>query len=177
MLQSVYMATFDAQTQEGKCIFCEIALGKMTTPGIWYEDDAFMAFLSIDPNTEGYSCVIPKDHYGSDVLSMPDAELQRFILAAKKAAAILENSFDDVGRVGLIMEGTGIDHAHIKLVPMHGTKVLRNGEWRQFISSEETWFDSYKGYISSAGGPRADDAALQLLAEKIRKSSETHNQE
>ena len=63
-----------------------------------------------------------KEHYGSDVLKMPDDVLQGFILS-KKVAGILENYFEDVGRVGLIMEGTGIDHAHIKLVPMHGMKI------------------------------------------------------
>jgi histidine triad (HIT) family protein len=53
----------------------------------------FMAFLSIDPNTEGFTCVIPKQHYGSDVLKMPDDVLQRFIIASKEVALVLENHF------------------------------------------------------------------------------------
>jgi diadenosine tetraphosphate (Ap4A) HIT family hydrolase len=80
-----------------------------------------MARLSPFPNTPGFTAVIPKKHYGSDVLAMPDADLQEFILVAKKIANKLVDYFEDVGRVGLIMEGTGIDHAHIKLMPMHGT--------------------------------------------------------
>jgi histidine triad (HIT) family protein len=86
-----------------------------------------VAFLSIDPNTPGFSLVVPKEHHGSDILKMPDADLQAFILAAKKVAAILESFYEDVGRVGLIMEGTGIDHSHIKLVPMHGTDHMKQG--------------------------------------------------
>jgi hypothetical protein len=67
------------------------------------------------------------------------------------------------------MEGTGIDHAHIKLVPMHGTEHLKRGEWKQIPSGKEFWFDTYKGWISSGGGPMADPNALRDLAENIRK--------
>src|SRR3989338_5175380 len=111
--------------------FYEIVSGNIKTPGLFCEDKEFMAWLAIDPNTAGFTCVIPKQHFGSDVLKMPDEELQKFIVVAKKVAGILENYFEDVGRVGLIMEGTGIDHAHIKLVPMHGTENLKKGEWKQ----------------------------------------------
>lgn len=164
------MGNYESKTKDNKCIFCEIASGRIQTPGIFWEDEEFIAFLSIDPNTEGFSCVVPKEHYGSDVLKMPDDVLQRFILSAKKVASILENYFEDVGRVGLIMEGTGIDHAHIKLVPMHGTENLKNGEWQQFLSGKEFWFPKYEGWISSAGGPKADPEKLKELADKIHSS-------
>jgi histidine triad (HIT) family protein len=164
------MATYDATTKNNECIFCKIVEGTFQTPGIFWQDEEFMAFLSIDPNTEGFSCVIPKEHYGSDVLKMPDDVLQKFILASKKVAAILENYFEDVGRVGLIMEGTGVNHAHIKLVPMHGTEELKVGKWKQFQSGKELWFDTYEGWIASAGGPMADMEKLKELAEKIKLS-------
>lgn len=164
------MAQYDATTNENKCIFCEIVTGRFDTPGVFWKDAEFMAFLSIDPNTEGFTCVIPKQHYGSDVLKMPDDVLQRFILASKHVADILENHFSDTGRVGVIMEGTGIDHAHIKLVPMHGTENLKRGQWQQVLSEQEFWFDKYEGWICSGGGPRADDAALKLLAESLINS-------
>ena len=131
-----------------------------------------MAFLSIDPNTEGFTCVIPKKHYGSDVLGMSDDILARFIIAVKKVAQILEDHFEDVGRVGLIAEGTGIDHAHMKLVPLHGTDALKQGKWQQFPSSKEFWFDKYEGWISSGGGPMANSAKLKTLADSLKKSQQ-----
>ncbi len=160
------MATYDATTQDKKCIFCEIPAGRIPA-GIFWQDENYMAFLSIDPNTLGFSCVIPKQHFGSDCLKMPDGELQRFILAAKQVAGILENYFADVGRVGLIIEGTGIDHAHIKLVPFHGTENLKKGQWQQVFSDQEFWFDKYEGWICSAGGPLADPEKLQTLANAL----------
>lgn len=84
----------------------------------------------------------------------------------------MENYFDDVGRVGLIMEGTGIDHAHIKLVPMHGTEYLKHGAWKQMLSDKEFWFDKYEGWISSSSGPMADPQELQKLAAELIKSQE-----
>ncbi len=164
------MANYDVKTKENKCIFCEIAIGNIETPGVFWEDDEFMAFLSIDPNTEGFTCVIPKEHFASDILKMPDDVLQRFIIASKKVAYVLEKHFEDVGRVGLMMEGTGIDHAHIKLVPLHGTENLKKGIWKQVLSGKEFWFEKYEGWISSGSGPMADEVELKRLSEGLRKT-------
>lgn len=168
------MEKYDSTTKDAKCIFCEIISGNMKTPGVFWENQEFMAWLSIDPNTEGFSCVVPKKHFGSDILKMADKDLQKFILASKKVARILENHFADVGRVGLIMEGTGIDHAHIKLVPMHGTESLKNGIWKQILSGKEFWFDKYEGWISSGSGPMADPEKLRKLALDIKNNLSDH---
>ena len=164
------MTKYEATTKDNKCIFCEISAGNIKTAGVLWEEEEFMAWLAIDPNTKGFSCVIPKQHFGSDVLKMPDDVLQRFIIAFKKVAGILENYFDDVGRVGLMMEGTGIDHAHIKLVPLHGTENLKKGIWKQVLSGKEFWFDKYEGWISSGSGPTADPEELKKLASDIRQN-------
>ena len=163
------MADYKSYTDDGKCIFCEIAGRKLKTPGIFWEDEEFMAFLSTYPNTEGFSVVIPKEHFSSDVLAMPDFKLQKFIVAAKKVSKILTDYFNDVGRVGLIMEGTSINHAHIKLSPMHGTADLKNGEWRQYHSTNDKYFEHYEGYFCSNDGPRAKDTELSKLAGELQK--------
>lgn len=164
------MDKYKPTTKDNKCVFCEIALGNIQTPGKFWEDNEFIAWLAIDPNMRGFTCVVPKKHFGSDVLKMSDDVLQRFIIATKKVASILESYFDDVGRVGLIMEGTGIDHAHIKLVPLHGTQNLRKGIWKQVLSGKNFWFDKYEGWISSGSGPMADSEELKKLASDLIKS-------
>lgn len=99
---------------------------------------------------------------------MPDEVLQRFVIAAKKVSQLLLNYFEDVGRVGLIMEGTGIDHAHIKLVPMHGTAHMKQGIWKQYLSGRSDFFERYEGYIISTDGPKADPEKISLLAKKLK---------
>jgi histidine triad (HIT) family protein len=44
------------------CIFCKIVKGKAPAHKIW-EDKKHLAFLSIFPNTEGFTVVITKKHY------------------------------------------------------------------------------------------------------------------
>jgi len=162
------MADYNSKTDKGECIFCGIVDREIKTPGIFWEDDKFMAFLSTWPNTEGFTVLIPKKHYGSDVLEMPNDILQEFILAAKTVSKKLIDYFDDVGRVGLIMEGTGINHAHIKLSPMHGTGYMKKGEWKQCHSSNDKFFTTYEGYISSNDGPEGDKLEIQKLAESLK---------
>ena len=163
-----YMANYKSTTEHGDCIFCKIISGEIKTPGIYWEDEKFMAFLSTWPNMEGVTVLIPKEHYGSDVLAMPNVMLQSMILAAKTVSKKLAKYFENVGRIGLVMEGTGIDHAHIKLYPMHGTGHMKRGEWKQYLSDNDTYFETYPGYISSNDGPKGDEEKIRELAEGLR---------
>lgn len=164
------MAEYKPKTEDGKCVFCEIVKGNISKDLIFWENENFLAFLSIDPNTKGFSCVIPKEHHGSDVMEMENNLLKDFIVAAKEVSKVLKDYFQDVGRVGVLMEGTGIDHAHIKLSPMHGTEELKRGEWKQYLSEKEFWFETYEGWISSGSGPMANMEELKSLAKDIKQS-------
>ena len=162
------MADYKSSTDEGKCIFCEIVNGNIKSPGIFWEDKQFMAFLSTWPSVEGFTVVVPKKHYGSDVLAMPDKILQEFIIAAKKVSKILLDHFENAGRIGLIMEGTGVDHAHIKLIPMHETGHMKKGVWKQYLSGRSDYFEKYEGYLISTDGPKADPEKIANLAKRLR---------
>lgn len=146
------------------CIFCKIVAGEAPCHKIW-EDETHLAFLSIFPNTEGFSVVIPKEHHGSYAFDTPDKILSGLILAAKKVGKLLDAKLDDVGRTGLIFEGFGVDHLHAKLFPMHGTDIQ---EWRPIHSEQKKYFTKYEGYIASHDCERADDDKLAELAKKIR---------
>ena len=102
------------------CIFCDIVEGKAPCHRIW-EDEKHLAFLSIFPNTEGFSVVIPKQHHTSYAFDQPDKVLSDLVLATKKVAKLLDRSLEGVARTGMFFEGYGVDHLHSKLFPMHGT--------------------------------------------------------
>ena len=55
----------------GNCIFCEIVKKNIPSHTIW-EDEKHLAFLSIFPNTEGFTVVIPKKHYPSYAFDVPE---------------------------------------------------------------------------------------------------------
>jgi len=148
-----------------ECIFCKIAKGDLPCHKIW-EDKNHLAFLSIFPNTEGFSVVITKEHYPSDAFSVSDSVLEDLIVASKKVIKLLNKKLDDVGRTGLILEGFGVDHLHTKLFPMHGTKMKK---WKPIKSNVDKYFEKYEGYISSHDYKRANDKKLAELAKKIRE--------
>ena len=146
------------------CIFCQIIKGQVPAHKIW-EDKKHLAFLSIFPNTEGFSVVVTKKHYPSYAFDLPDNVLINLVIAAKKVGKILDRKLRDVGRTGMIFEGFGVDHVHAKLFPMHGTKTHK---WKAYHSNVKKYFKKYEGYISSHDYKRADDKKLAKLAKKIR---------
>lgn len=148
------------------CIFCDIAKGKSPAHIIW-ESDTHLAFLSIYPNTEGFTVVIPKKHFPSYGFNLKDKDYIELLLAAKKVGILLDRSFIDVGRTAMMMEGFGVDHVHIKLFPMHGTN---QEKWIKREYQSDKHFEVYKGYISSHDGPRLSDKELAITAKKIRSS-------
>lgn len=150
---------------DADCIFCKIVLGEAPSHKIW-EDEKHVAFLSIFPNTEGTTVVIPKAHHPSYAFTLPNDVLADLILATKKVANLLDSKLEDVGRTAMVFEGYGVDHVHAKLFPMHGTADLQ--EWKKIESNIDKYFDRYEGYISSHDYDRADDEKLAALAKKIQ---------
>ncbi len=147
------------------CVFCDIVAGKAPCHKVW-EDDEHLAFLSIFPNTRGFTVVIPKRHYSSYAFALPDEVLSKLILATKSVARLLDSKLDGVARTGMFFEGYGVDHVHAKLSPMHGTAELTH--WRPILGDVDKYFDRYEGYLSSHDWRRADDAELAELAAFLR---------
>lgn len=147
------------------CIFCKIINGEAPCYKIW-EDEKHLAFLSIFPNTEGFSVVITKEHLPSYAFENPDEILTDLVLATKKVGKLIDSKLPDVDRTGMILEGFGVNHLHAKLFPMHGIK--QEGGWKPIKSNLDRYFEKYEGYISSHDWRRANDTELAELARRIR---------
>lgn len=146
------------------CVFCKIVKGEIDSAKIW-ENEEFLALLDINPNTKGMSLVITKNHFDSYAFLMSDDVYRKFMFASKEVAKILEKGMG-VKRVAMVMEGMGINHAHIKLYPMHG---LEN-EFTEMWAKDKIFFNNYSGYITTQLGPQADIGELKKLAEKIKSA-------
>jgi histidine triad (HIT) family protein len=153
---------------ENSCIFCQIVASTIPAHKIW-ESKTHLGFLSIFPNTEGFTVVIPKEHLGSNPFEQTDEILHGLISATKQVANILVEFFPDVSRCGMFFEGFGVDHLHSKLYPMHGTGDLSS--WKNIESGPiDTYFETYPGYLSSHDSHRAADDKLVELAKSIKAS-------
>ena len=152
-------------TSKEDCIFCKIVSGNLSSHKIW-ENENYIAFLTIFPNTEGATVVIPKKHYSSYAFDLPEDVLTNLVLAAKKVGKLLDSKLKDVGRTAMVFEGFGVDHIHAKLFPMHGTADMK--EWKPINSKINKYFNKYPGYISTHDAEREDDEKLKELADKIK---------
>jgi len=138
--------------------------GEIDCAKIW-EDKEFLAILDVMPNTKGMTLVLTKKHYDSYAFDMPEKTYLKLMSVSKKVAKILEKGLR-IARVAMVMEGMGINHAHIKLYPLWGVKEKFKETW----TKEKVFFDKYEGYISTQTGDKADINELKKLAEKIIKS-------
>ena len=142
-------------------IFDQIVSGEMKSWKVW-EDDEFLAFLTPFPNTPGFTVVIPKENPGDYVFSLDDELYGRFMRAVKTVANILEKAFD-TPRVALVFEGTGVAHVHAKLIPLHGDLADQTDVW----SPHKEFHEEYRGWLTTAEGPKMDDARLDEVQAKI----------
>ena len=147
------------------CIFCKIINGEISAVKIW-EDDKFLAILDVSPNTKGMALVMPKVHYDSYAFDMEGDIYAEFFSAAKKVSKILEKGVGVI-RVALVMEGMGVNHAHLKLYPLYGLEE----KFREMWAKDRVYFEKYQGFISTQLGPQADAAELKKLAAEIRKKN------
>lgn len=143
-------------------IFDDIASGKMKSWMVW-EDDEFLAFLTPFPNTPGFTVVIPKQHVGDYAFSLDDALYARYMIAVKTVANILEKAFD-TPRVALVFEGTGVAYVHAKLIPLHGRLAGETDVW----SSDTEFHEEYRGWLTTAEGPRMSDERLDEIQAMIQ---------
>jgi histidine triad (HIT) family protein len=96
-------------------IFSRIVAGEIPCHKIW-EDDHFFAFLDIRPIQPGHTLLIPKQEI-SNAFDLDDETYCAFFLAAKRLIPAIQQAMGSA-RVGLVVEGLEVLHAHIKLVPI-----------------------------------------------------------
>ena len=83
-----------------------------------YEDEHCLSFLDLRPINPGHALVIPKQEIDY-IFDVPDDLLQRMITVAKRVANAIDQAVP-CKRVGVIVAGLEVPHAHIHLVPIHG---------------------------------------------------------
>ncbi len=95
-----------------ECIFCKI-VNKEIPAHIVYEDENFLAFLDINPQSPGHTQVIPKKHYRW-VWDVPNAG--EYFEIAKKVALAQRKAFNTDFILSRIV-GDEVHHAHIWVFP------------------------------------------------------------
>ena len=95
-------------------IFSRIVAGEIPSHRV-FEDERTFAFLDIRPAVEGHTLVIPKaevDH----LFDLEPADYEAVWGAARRIAPVLKR-VTGATRVGVIVAGFEVPHAHIHLIP------------------------------------------------------------
>jgi histidine triad (HIT) family protein len=102
------------------CIFCRI-IGGEEMVSVVHEDDRAIAFLDIQPVSQGHTLVVSKQHYAT-MFDVPDELLAHCMTVAKRIVPGLRravgaeaiNVFSANGRAG----GQDVPHFHLHLIPI-----------------------------------------------------------
>ena len=104
------------------CIFCKIVEGKIPSLKI-YEDDVILAFLDINPDSNGHTLIIPKKHY-KDINDIDEKTLYHIYSKAKDIMKLLEEKLNADGFSLLQNNGSvqEVKHYHLHIKPYYSNK-------------------------------------------------------
>lgn len=90
-----------------------------------YENDSTLAFMDINPTQPGHVVVVPKKQVNF-VWDLQSPDYQALMSAVQLVGKKLKVAFPEKARIGVIIEGMGIDnHAHVNVIPFDTSEELR----------------------------------------------------
>ena len=96
-------------------LFTKIIKGEIPCHKI-NEDKNYLAFLDIRPINPGHTLVIPKKEIDY-IFDMEDQSLGGLLIFAKRIAIAIKQAVE-CQRIGMMVAGLEVPHAHIHLVPI-----------------------------------------------------------
>lgn len=99
-----------------RCLFCDIIAEKTEAFKVW-EDRNFLLLLDINPINPGHVILITKKH-AADVFDLREPLFTKTFQTAKAIAHKLQK-VTGAKRIGLAIEGFGVPHVHLHLVPVN----------------------------------------------------------
>ena len=103
------------------CIFCAIVAGDAPAQ-IVDSDEHTLSFMDINPFTPGHALVVPRTH-SADLIEIPDADLERTMVAARRLTARMRETPEPAGFNILNACGAAgwqtVFHFHLHVIPRY----------------------------------------------------------
>lgn len=110
------------------CLFCKIINGEIPSYKI-YEDEIVYAFLDINPDSNGHTLIIPKEHF-LDLDEIPSNVLTHILEVAKKLKLEIESKLNCDGLT--LIQNNGdiqeVKHFHLHLKPYYKNNEIKKAE-------------------------------------------------
>ncbi len=135
-----------------KDVFCKISNNELQNYKV-FENDNILAFLDIEPFSEGHTIIIPKKHF-NDIEDINDEVLSDIMIVSKKISKALKNIFNYDGIIIHHVSGEkmqDIRHFHVHVYGKNIVAHQNNLHLKKDYSSKDK------------------QNALKDIAEKIKK--------
>ncbi len=133
-------------------LFTRIIAGELPGTFVW-RDDRCVSFLSINPLRPGHALVVPVDEVDHWIDLEPD--LARHLMTVAQTIARAQQRAFQPTRVGLLIAGMEVPHAHLHLIPIDSEADLHFSNAASSVAPAE--LDANAAALRSA--LRADGAA------------------
>lgn len=141
---------------EPSCILCKI-VERSAEASVIYEDERIMAFMTLRQINPGEFLIIPKEHI-DHFCDLPDDLSCHIITHAQRLSRNLRERLKPQ-RVGLVVHGYGVAHAHLVVVPLHDSSDI--------VSAKYAYIDDGQVKYSEELVPEASRAELDRLAQVL----------
>lgn len=81
------------------------------------ENDEFLAFLDINPNSTGHTLCVPKIEV-DDILDLDESTYKNLMLFSRKVAKSIKKVID-CKKVSIAVIGLEVPHVHVHLIPLN----------------------------------------------------------
>ena len=115
-------------------LFTKIIEGKVPSYTVGETEHSY-AFLDINPLHQGHVLVVPKKEVDY-LFDLPEADYQELWTFAKKVAAAIGKAIP-CKRVGLVVIGLEVPHAHIHLIPINNVSDIDFSRPKLSFSEDE----------------------------------------
>jgi histidine triad (HIT) family protein len=133
-------------------IFTRIIDGELPGRFVW-RDERCVVFLSINPLADGHALVVPiaeVDHW----IDLPADDAAHLMRVAHAVGAAQQQAFSPA-RIGLVIAGFEVPHAHVHVIPITGMAELDFANVRDGVPDEA--FDAaaakLRDALQAAGHP------------------------
>lgn len=98
------------------------------------ENDNFLAFLDIRPNTKGHTLCIPKKEVNK-IFDLDEDTYMGLMAFSRKVAKAIEKAID-CKRIGMAVVGLEVPHVHVHLIPLHSMGDMNFAQTQSFSEEE-----------------------------------------
>ena len=139
-----------------ECVFCQVIRGEQPA-SFTYQDDTVVAFMDIQPITQGHMLVVPREH-AVLMTDINETASMRTFRVARKLAAVARYTLGASGVNLIVMDGEAayqdVPHFHVHVIPRYP----RDGFGLTFPDTYErpvarAQLDAIAAAIRSAGMP------------------------